>query len=654
MPTYVLSPLFNGWQGFNPAGQPLSGGKIYTYSAGTSTPQATYTTSTGAVPNSNPITLDAGGRPPNQVWLTSGSQYKFVLTDSSLSTISTYDNIYGIGDTSTILPVLAASSGATLIGTITPLTSGVARTQQSKNQDTLSVFDFMTTAQIADVKAYGFATDSTSSLQAAINAAVSSGYTLLVPPGGYSISGNLNIPDPAAYGVFKMVGAGISNPFSIGNSDGTQFRQLTAATTLQYNGVGTHPTNLEINISGIGFYSTNAALVSPVVFFEGFYGVCEFHHNVIWQAGTGIGLQINYAVTSHIHDNYFLNRDSTTAVLGAARVGIGFYFGQTFDGALLTLSKNTSRGWLKGYQIGDDGGLRIYNAAIYDCECSTVYNGIYLSNATYKAVVHNTYGEGGDGGTFITDNGVFNTVEDNYSFPGFLTHILSTVDSYGGNYNKNQISLSAAAPSSTPNAIGIDLRGNAGFGRVVSGNTFVFGGSGGAIVGVVGIKVAGASPVLTMQGNAFNPAVFVGGAGTQTILDNSSTTAGSGSGVQGYAQVISTSGRQIPYVAGGSYNVAISGTTLTGANLSAGVLSLTVESDFVMTATSAIAVSSMSAPNIEGKLFWVRTTNANTTFANTANLKLTGSANYTPGANGSSHQFKCNSSICWEVSRIAY
>jgi len=41
---------------------PLSGGKVYTYAKGTTTPLATYTTSTGGTANANPIILDAEGR----------------------------------------------------------------------------------------------------------------------------------------------------------------------------------------------------------------------------------------------------------------------------------------------------------------------------------------------------------------------------------------------------------------------------------------------------------------------------------------------------------------------------------------------------------------------------------------------------------------
>jgi hypothetical protein len=91
-----LSPIGNGFQFFDNNGAPLNAGKIYTYQAGSSTPLATYTTSSGLTANANPIILGTSGRPPNDIWLLEGYFYKFILKDSSDVTIQTYDNLYGI------------------------------------------------------------------------------------------------------------------------------------------------------------------------------------------------------------------------------------------------------------------------------------------------------------------------------------------------------------------------------------------------------------------------------------------------------------------------------------------------------------------------------------------------------------------------------
>lgn len=91
-----LSPIGNGFQFFNNDGLPLNAGKIYTYQAGSTTPLATYTDSSGLIANTNPIILGTDGRPPSTIWLSEGFFYKFVLKTSADVTIQTYDNLYGI------------------------------------------------------------------------------------------------------------------------------------------------------------------------------------------------------------------------------------------------------------------------------------------------------------------------------------------------------------------------------------------------------------------------------------------------------------------------------------------------------------------------------------------------------------------------------
>ena len=102
MAVVYLSPVGGAAaQFFTNTGAVLTGGKLYTYAAGTTTPLASYTTSAGNVARTNPIVLDAAGRVPSggEIWITS-AQYKFVLTDSNNVLIATYDNILGIGSAS--------------------------------------------------------------------------------------------------------------------------------------------------------------------------------------------------------------------------------------------------------------------------------------------------------------------------------------------------------------------------------------------------------------------------------------------------------------------------------------------------------------------------------------------------------------------------
>jgi hypothetical protein len=77
-------------QFFDINGEPLVGGKVYTYQAGTATPQATYTDNTGVSVNSNPVVLNARGEA--SIWL-GAAIYKFKLTDANDVEIWTVDYI---------------------------------------------------------------------------------------------------------------------------------------------------------------------------------------------------------------------------------------------------------------------------------------------------------------------------------------------------------------------------------------------------------------------------------------------------------------------------------------------------------------------------------------------------------------------------------
>jgi len=81
MSVLLLPPIF---QFFDDNGDPLAGGKIYTYAAGTTTPLATYTSNVGNIAAPNPIQLDAAGRPESgsgAIW--GEGAYKFIVFDAN-------------------------------------------------------------------------------------------------------------------------------------------------------------------------------------------------------------------------------------------------------------------------------------------------------------------------------------------------------------------------------------------------------------------------------------------------------------------------------------------------------------------------------------------------------------------------------------------
>jgi hypothetical protein len=124
-------------QFFDNDGNVLSGGKIYTYGAGSSTPAVTYTNAAGVIQHANPIILDSAGRVPSgEIWLTDGIQYKFVIKNASDVLIGTYDNIIGIN--SNFFNYLAEQEIQTATANQTVFT--LTTTQYQPGSNTLSVF----------------------------------------------------------------------------------------------------------------------------------------------------------------------------------------------------------------------------------------------------------------------------------------------------------------------------------------------------------------------------------------------------------------------------------------------------------------------------------------------------------------------------------
>lgn len=80
--------LLNGLVDTN--GNPLSGGKVYAYIAGTTTPVQTFTDRDGTILSTNPIILDSYGKA--QIY--GDGIYKFIVKTASEVTLYTHDNIY--------------------------------------------------------------------------------------------------------------------------------------------------------------------------------------------------------------------------------------------------------------------------------------------------------------------------------------------------------------------------------------------------------------------------------------------------------------------------------------------------------------------------------------------------------------------------------
>jgi len=100
MPVLMTPPFL---QFLDANGDPLAGGKVYTYAASTLNEKATYTDESGATEHPNPIILDASGRAT--IWI--NGSYKFRLYDSADVFIRETDDV-------TAFTATAAASSAFL------------------------------------------------------------------------------------------------------------------------------------------------------------------------------------------------------------------------------------------------------------------------------------------------------------------------------------------------------------------------------------------------------------------------------------------------------------------------------------------------------------------------------------------------------------
>jgi len=261
MTSYTISPIWGaGAQLFDNNGDPLSGGKIYVYVAGTTTPATTYTDPFGSIPNTNPIVADAAGRLTNEIWFPVSEAFKFVLKTTNDVLLATYDNIpsaptppisnsasaisytpgylvnagqflpgttYQIATvgTTSFVGIGAAANLSGTVFTATGVGSGsgnayYVRTVESKLRDVVSVKDY---GAIGD----GI-TDDTVSIQAALDSGAGGVY---FPSGMYLVSTLSARADTLIYGdgnASQLLASGTGNILVItGVSGGTQIANVT-------------------------------------------------------------------------------------------------------------------------------------------------------------------------------------------------------------------------------------------------------------------------------------------------------------------------------------------------------------------------------------------------------------------------------------------
>ena len=248
MTAAYLAPSFTvGQQFFTNQGVILSGGLIYTYQAGTTTPQNTYTDSTATVANANPIVLDSAGRLTSNVWLAAGVPTKFVLATSVGTTEGVaQDYVTGVND-----PLAVGASAEWTAYVVAPTYINTTSFSLSGNQTSLFTVGRRVKAQCTSGLVYGTVTASVYTSLTTITLALDS--TLLdsgLSAVSYGFLSDLSTPTPGSVSVLAtgsvLAGAG-SGPIVAATG-----AQIVAA-------IGTAPvTNLAGGVAGAIPYQTGA------------------------------------------------------------------------------------------------------------------------------------------------------------------------------------------------------------------------------------------------------------------------------------------------------------------------------------------------------------------------------------------------------------
>lgn len=624
-------------------GAPLNAGKLYFGTVGANpevSPVAVYWDAAGTIPATQPINT-SNGYPVNGSTLapvfTSGD-YSLNVRNAAGELVLYAPNSAEFSNSTalsaSILAVLSdlastvVGKGAALVGWLRRMTGAVATTVEKRlGWNEVCVFEFMSAAEVTDVQSRAALLDVSTALQAAIDEAWKAGKRCYMPAGKYK--GRITLPyydgsNTYQGDAFELYGEGAANGF-LGGSPYDKGTTLVApdstGVTLRYlNGLGAATSGNHIYIRGIRFEHTS---VNPVVQLDRFSDYSVFERCEIRQHGTGAGLRCLHAYGGTIRNVHSMNDDLVVAN-PAVRTSVAFDI-QTasgMSGGLLRLDKLTGRGFQIALSLGtsSDG---VVASRVTQFEGSTVTFGIIINAGMAGTVIDTPYFEDVQD-TCIQDQGRSTRINDGFFFEGYLYGIDSRYSEYGNSYLGNHFHLN----SDNCVAIAVQSTGDAtGTKKFIRDNFFFFLGSGGTMPGVVGISVSGANPKIEMGENSFRPnRSWVGGAGTAQISD-SSTGRLSGSVVT--ADANST----FPLYSNVGLSLAYSGNSITQANVSAGVLTLPVDSDIDCNASAGVAVTSVALGSGRDRIVVLNTFNANMTFTKGALMKL--SADFAPATGGS-------------------
>lgn len=396
----------------NGVGLPCAGCKLFSYNAGTTTPLATYTDSTGTSQNTNPIILDAAGGA--QIWLGANS-YKFILKDALSATIWSVDNVnagnlFPCGPAGAVQIANSAVNGLTCdanitintsshtlnIGTLGPnfVTIGALSTPTSWTFDTTSPATALASLLpgYLSVTPYGAkcdgTTDDTTAIQAAIAAAKIAGPLatptgIFFPAGTCIVSAALDVTGLRVFGINQF-----SSIVKMKSGTHVDVFQTQGQATFDHLGINGSWDGTTTGLNGNGI----STLSNPTAYY-GYQN--QFSDLRIQQVGK-YGIYINDGAYEAIH-NVQINAVGLDDLYLDSGATAGFVTTSTVIDGLTILSDAPN-----GYGAVINNGIDVRFAGVTTMEGT---QGIELLGGAGRNIsIENVYQEG-NAGAFVTGSG---------------------------------------------------------------------------------------------------------------------------------------------------------------------------------------------------------------------------------------------------------
>lgn len=291
-------------------------------------------------------------------------------------------------------------------------TGAVARTLQSKGQDTVSVFDFMSAAEISDVSSGLGLVDVTAAIQAAEDACATSGQALWFPAGTYRCNSGITKKSVNWFGAgkYKTKLAYRGNSTFINATGTSPDRRLFTISDMEFNG-----TNAGAAAKGItlGWNQRSTPLVRVHIFNFGHYGIHFNDQNWIVdfydvEVDTCGGQTIN---SSGVFKDGAVDAGTWNAISFYNLTVEGCGSASSAAGGIWLPTDNANRGlyFYSPCVEGNYGTTEIYVTNMADCQFHNLYMEVVSAQATNAVELNGVQG-GFTGGYITGDNIVANLV----------------------------------------------------------------------------------------------------------------------------------------------------------------------------------------------------------------------------------------------------